>query len=148
VARAPFQVLVIPYRLRNDGKYEFAVLQRSDNHEWQFIAGGGEGAEIPAEAAAREAWEEAAIPDSLHWMPLDAKESIPRTAFPGASHWPRNVYVVHEHCFGAEIAEHQIRLSPEHSCVEWLSFEQASSRLTWQSNRVALWELNERLRSP
>ena len=39
---------------------------------WQFIAGGGEGAEDPATAARREALEEGDIGSGTVWMALDA----------------------------------------------------------------------------
>ena len=39
--RAPFQVLVLPYRRGDDGAYEFALFRRADASLWQGIAGGG-----------------------------------------------------------------------------------------------------------
>jgi len=39
--RAPFQVLVIPYRSMASA-LEFAVLKRSGANDWQFVAGGGD----------------------------------------------------------------------------------------------------------
>ena len=39
----------------------------------------------------------------------------------------------------------RIRLSPEHSRVEWLSFPDYAKRLHWESNRAALRELHKRL---
>ena len=41
MARAPFQVLILPYRKAAAGEYEFAVFSRSDYDCWQGIAGGG-----------------------------------------------------------------------------------------------------------
>ena len=38
-----------------------------------------------------------------------------------------------------------IRLSHEHTKMEWLSYEDAKARLKWDSNRNALWELNWKL---
>ena len=52
--RAPFQILVIPFR-RTAAGLEFAVLRRSDADYWQFVAGGGEDDETPLQAARREA---------------------------------------------------------------------------------------------
>ena len=40
MARAPFQILVFPYRRRGD-KFEFALFRRADDGYWQGIAGGG-----------------------------------------------------------------------------------------------------------
>ncbi|MCA9029026.1 MAG: NUDIX domain-containing protein, partial [Planctomycetaceae bacterium] len=97
--RAPFNILVLPYRLDADGVHRFAVFHRSTVEMWQFIAGGGEDDEAPLVAAMREANEEARIVvGDRAWRRLDAVASIPRTAFPGA-HWPETVYVVPEYSF-------------------------------------------------
>ncbi len=93
----------------------------------------------------REAAEEAAIPRTSTWVTLDSKASVPRTAFPSSTHWPPDVFVVPEHAFAVEVTGHTIVLSHEHDEVRWLSFDEAVKLLTWDSNRVALWELNERL---
>jgi dATP pyrophosphohydrolase len=112
---------------------------------WQFISGGGEDGETPAMAAAREADEEAGLSAHLEWMKLDSIASIPRSALPGGAHWPPELYVVPEHCFAVCVTNQQLRLSEEHCRLEWLNLKQASELLTWDSNRVALWELAQRL---
>ena len=58
--RAPFQVLIIPYRKTADG-LRFCVFHRSDRDIWQFVSGGGEDDEAPPEAARRELFEETGI---------------------------------------------------------------------------------------
>jgi dihydroneopterin triphosphate diphosphatase len=113
---------------------------------WQFIAGGAEDGETPRAAAIREAGEEASIPHGLRWMELDSLATVPRSAFPGGAHWPADVYVVPEQSFAVDVTGHELRLSGEHGSFEWLGYEQARQRLTWQSNQNALWELRERLR--
>ena len=40
MARAPFQVVVLPFRLTDSGGVEFAVLRRADDGQWQGVAGG------------------------------------------------------------------------------------------------------------
>lgn len=112
---------------------------------WQFIAGGGEDAETPLETARREAGEEAAIDQATGWMELSSCASIPRTAYPDAP-WPDQVFVIPEHCFAVAVDGLEIQLSEEHVAVQWLAYSAASERLTWDSNRVALWELRERIR--
>lgn len=52
--RAPFQVLVIPYKKVKDDVL-YAIFLRNDMKVWQFISGGGEDNELPIEAAKREA---------------------------------------------------------------------------------------------
>ena len=61
MARAPFQVLVFPYRYTPEEEIEYAVFFRISPRYggvWQAIAGGGEDDETPLEAAKREAFEE------------------------------------------------------------------------------------------
>ncbi len=144
MSRAPFNTLTIPYRWR-DGALEFAVFYRRDSSMCQFIAGGGEDDETPFDAAQRETQEEASIQASdANWIELDAKASIPRTAYPSAP-WPDNVHVVTEHSFAVCATGLAIRLSHEHERYQWLPYDQAQRELIWDSNRVALFELNRRL---
>ena len=51
MSRAPFQVLVLPFRHNQGGQLEYAVFRRRDEGYWQFIAGGGENNEKPIETA-------------------------------------------------------------------------------------------------
>jgi dATP pyrophosphohydrolase len=145
MARAPIQALVIPYRKTAHQGYEFATLLRANTSVWQFISGGAEDSETPEQAARREAFEEAAIPPERPFLRLDSIASVPRRAFPSATHWPRSLLVVPEYAFAVELSSLEIKLSAEHSALRWLSSEDADSLLTFDSNRVALWELNERL---
>ena len=62
LSRAPFQVLVLPFRRPAPGEIEFAVLRRADDANWQSVAGGGAVGESVVEAARREAFEEAGVP--------------------------------------------------------------------------------------
>ena len=41
MARAKYQVLVIPYHIEN-GNVKYCIFKRNDMKVWQFIAGGGE----------------------------------------------------------------------------------------------------------
>jgi len=145
MARAPLQTLVIPYRILLDSGLEFAVLQRADSDTWQFVSGGAEDNETSEQAARREAFEEAGIPFSLPLLRLDSRSSVPRRAFPSATHWPKSVYVLPEYAFAVNVGSHEIILSTEHREIRWLGFTEATPLLTWESNRTALWELNERL---
>lgn len=143
--RASFNVLVIPYRLHSNMP-EFAVLhRRPPDKMWQFIAGGGEDDETPDIAARREAREEGGIIATTGWIQLDSVASIPRTAFPTAP-WHEGIYVIPEYCFAVEMNNAELMISHEHDGWGWCRYEQAWNILTWDSNKVALWELNERLR--
>jgi dATP pyrophosphohydrolase len=139
--RAPFQVLIIPFRHTAAG-LEFAVLRRSDAGWWQFVAGGGEDAETPEEAAQRETHEELGITAEV--MRLDSMAAVPKDRFAAADSWGQNVYVIPEHCFAVDVADSVVTLSGEHTDLQWVPYEQARSLLKWDSNRNALWELNER----
>ena len=140
--RAPFQVLVIPFRQRTE-RPQFAILKRSDAGYWQFIAGGGEDSETPLEAAQRETQEEAGITGQI--MTLDSLATIPKEGFGGSELWGQDVYVIPEHYFAIDVGESDITLSREHTEVRWVSYEQACRLLKWDSNRNGLWELQERL---
>ena len=142
----PFQVLVIPYR-HTAAHIEFAAFLRADHGVWQFVAGGGGRGEGKLHAAQREAEEEAGIPRSAAYVELHTVSSIPVDNFRARRYWPPELQMIPEYCFAVNAGDMPIRLSPEHSRVEWLSFEDCAKRLRWQSNRTALSELNDRLDS-
>ena len=146
MARQPLQVIVIPFRETSSPGCQFAVFHRADSSMWQFIAGGAEDGETAAEAARREAREEAGIPGGARFCRLESRASIPKTAF-STEHWPKDLLVVPEFSFAVDVGGQELGLSHEHDEVRWLSFEDATRLLTWDSNRVALWELNERLKA-
>jgi dihydroneopterin triphosphate diphosphatase len=58
--RAPFQILAIPYRI-DTGSVIFAALRRSDDGNWQGVAGGGELGETSLQGAIRECQEEVGV---------------------------------------------------------------------------------------
>lgn len=98
--RAPFQILVLPFRQGNRGVPEYAVLRRADSGWWQFIAGGGEGQEKPIEAAKREGFEEAGIPRESRYMPLDSRNTVPVEGVTWKFTWGEDVFVIPEYTFG------------------------------------------------
>ena len=142
MARAPFQILVFPFR-RVPGAVEYAVFKRSDTGWWQGISGGGEGDETPLDAARREAWEEAGIPEGVPFIPLDSKATIPAEEFGWP--WGKDVLVVPEHAYGVEVFDRKLQLSSEHTEVKWMDLETARQAVRFDSNRNALWELHHRL---
>lgn len=144
MARAPMQVLLLPYRKLRDS-YEYLVFHRSDHAFWQGIAGGAEDTETPLEAVKREAFEEAAIPKEFYFWKLDSFATVPAGAFRAWKDWPSETYVVPEHCFAVDLKDFSVQLSVEHTDCCWCDFEEASELLKWDSNKNALWELNQRL---
>ena len=143
--RAPFQILVLPYR-RTPGGLEYAILRRRDAGYWQFVAGGGEDAETPLEAARRETEEEIGIARDSRYTLLDSRNTVPKDNFAAASSWDPDLYVIPEYCFAVDAESKEIALSSEHTGYQWVDYNTARGKLQWDSNRNALWELNERLR--
>jgi dihydroneopterin triphosphate diphosphatase len=148
MARAPLNVLVLPFRRTAARAIEYATFRRADGDGgfWQGVAGGAEAGETPHEAAIRELAEETGIAAPGQWIALDSIGSVPASVFRGDHGWGPEVYIVIERAFGVELsASHAIALSAEHAEYSWLSFDEASKRLRFDSNRTALWELHERL---
>jgi dATP pyrophosphohydrolase len=142
--RAPWQVLVLPYRRRGT-RLEVAVLRRSDHDVWQFVSGGGEAEETPAEAARREAGEEAGLPATLDYQRLAMTTMVPACWFDAWAHWPADLLLVPEHAFAVDVGARDLAISEEHRALRWLTYDDAVGLLTFDSNKTALWELHERL---
>ena len=144
MARAQFQVLVFPYKFSH-GKIYYAVFKRSDSDIWQGVSGGGENDETPEDAAVRELYEEAGISQTGELIRLQTESSVPCYHFKSSIKWGEELYVVREYSFGAEACDSEIILSGEHECYLWAEYEEAIKLLTFDSNKTALWELNNRL---
>jgi len=145
MARAPFQVIVFPFiKVSNEGVL-YAIFKRSKHEMWQAISGGGEDSETPIEAARRETLEETGMVANHGLVALDSRGSVPAAVFSDCDHWPPELFVVPEYAFGLRVACDSITLSIEHREFAWLPFQEAHDRLTWDTNKVALWELNQRL---
>lgn len=138
--RAPFQVLVIPYRLIQS-EPQFCIFRRADQNQYQFIAGGGEDNETPIQAAKREAFEEGGI-RSDNWLTLESLSSVPIDCIAEEHriHWDKNTFVIPEYCFAVKVSD-EISISREHTQYEWLDYSDARKKLEWDSNRTALYEL-------
>lgn len=144
--RAPFQILVFPYRIQGNKKVLYAVFKRkaSTGGFWQGIAGGGKENESPLQAARREAFEEAGIPPTSKYVKLDSCATIPVIDVCGFK-WGIKTLVIPEYCFGVKVENAQLQLSEEHVKYKWVSYNTAKKMLRWDSNKVALWELNYRI---
>jgi dATP pyrophosphohydrolase len=79
--RAPFQVVVLPFRSGVDGVPQYCVMRRADQGYWQFVAGGGEDDESPEQAARREAVEEAGFPYAASLYRLQSMDTVPVISF-------------------------------------------------------------------
>ena len=149
MARAPFQVLVIVCHRAGDS-IRYCVFERKEpRNQMQFVAGGGEDAEAPIEAAARELWEETGIAGAPI-LPLVSLYHIPAHIFSVEQRavWGESLYVLPEYAFGAEVdSMDAIRLSDEHVACRWVAYDEAQKLLTWDSNKTALFELDSILQN-
>jgi len=141
-SRAPFQILVFPFRIDN-GSPRYALFKRRDGLYWQGIAGGGENKELPEQAALREAEEEAGLSQG-ELIRLESSCMIPVIDINGFQ-WGPNVLVVPEYAFGFKIGDEKIILSDEHIDFGWFEFGAAQELLKWDSNKTGLWELHHRI---
>lgn len=117
----------------------------SDVIEGSSIAGGAEEGESPREAARREAWEEAGIPEKAPFYALASLASVSVSHFAARVDWPKGLYVIPEYSFAVDATDAEIQLSEEHSEYAWRGYEEAAKRLHWHSNQVALWELAQQI---
>ncbi len=142
--RAPFQIIAIPYKKDNNSLF-YCIFHRADYNQWQFIAGGGEDDESPQNAAKREVFEEGGI-TSDQWIRLKSLAYLPADVISEKDrmHWDGDICVIPEYAFGFE-CNADIKLSREHTECIWLPYREAMEKLSWDSNRTALYELNFRL---
>lgn len=143
--RAPYQILVFPF-VREEEKYYYAIFKRKDLNIWQGIAGGGEGDEKPIEAAKREVYEETSIDRKSRYIKLASITTIPAANICGLK-WGAKIIVIPEFAFGVEVPSRKLKISSEHTQYLWLSCKDAISKLKYDSNKSAIWELEHRLRN-
>jgi dATP pyrophosphohydrolase len=146
MTRAPFNVLVFPYRYTIKVELEYALLRRADAGYWSGIAGGGEDNETPLEAARRETHEETSIPMDSEFLQLDTIAPVPVTEFSVSHIWGEDVFVIPQYSFGISANNVEITLSDEHTECRWLDYRQACELLVYETNKIALWELDRKLR--
>ncbi len=143
--RKKYQVLVLPYK--KESALLYCIFKRSDMDCWQFIAGGGESEDDDVLASAkREAFEEANISKTEKYTKLETKCSISTECFKARSEWGENCLVIPEYSFAVEITNGNINISSEHVVFEWVDYATAIKRLKYDSNKVALWELDNKIK--
>lgn len=147
MARAKYQVLVLPFQ-RSEDQVVYCIFKRSDMDVWQFIAGGGEDEdESPLVSAKREAYEEANILESERYSMLETQCSVSTEFFRKARQiWGEDCLIIPEYSFAVEISSESMKLSHEHTEYEWVDYDTAVQRLKFDSNKVALWELDNKIR--
>ncbi|MBN1622734.1 MAG: NUDIX domain-containing protein [Clostridia bacterium] len=142
--RQPWNVFVYIYRLYNEVP-EYLLLKRSDDGVWQGAAGGGETGENPPDAALRELKEETGVILYTKINRLDTISYMEKTLFQDNEKWDSTIYVIPMYYFYTEHTG-EVKISCEHTDFGWFGFEEAMKKLFWHDNKVALWELNERLK--
>lgn len=143
--RKPIQILVFPYRKGHDNcQYEYCLFLREDLKVWHGIAGGVEDDETIEKSVQREVFEESGLPTNSKLIKLSSFATMPSINITGTK-WGKKIYLVYEYSFGVEAGNNDIVLSDEHINFKWCTYKEAIKLLYWDSNRNALWELNERL---
>jgi 8-oxo-dGTP pyrophosphatase MutT (NUDIX family) len=129
-------VSVFVFRLR-DGMVQYLLLKRTDGRGgfWQPVSGTIQKGELAEATACREAEEET----GLEFGELIVLEKVHSFFKPGK----RRVYF--EPCFALEATGGSLVMSAEHTAHEWLSFDDARSRVPFAGLREALDELDARL---
>lgn len=142
--RKPRQVLVFLYRKSKSNEYEYCIFYRKKMEIWQAISGGVEDNEMLVETVKREVLEETGL-DVNDVFELSSVSTIPVVNVTGEFTWGKDVYVVTEYSFGVFIENSDIKLSNEHKQYGWFTYDDAYKKLEYDSNKTALWELNQRL---
>lgn len=146
MARAPFIVFVYPYIKVGVNEFEYALLKSAERGFWEAVAGGGENNETLIEAAVRETYEETGIRAELPLIKLDTVAPVPVSRIKESHLWGEKVYVIPLHYFGVPAAKREIVLSQEHVEYKWLPYQEARKTLNFDDDKIALWELDRRLR--
>lgn len=144
--RLPKQVLIIPYRIK-DENVQFCIFKRKDLEFWQWISGGVEDFDENIYAAAkREIFEETGVDSNLELIQLECITKIPVVNIVKEFRWGNDIFYADEYSFSVKFDNIDIALSDEHSLYSWMSFEEAKKLLKYDSNKSALWELNEKIK--
>lgn len=144
--RLPKQVLIIPYRIK-DENVQFCIFKRKDLEFWQWISGGVEDFDENIYAAAkREIFEETGVGSNLELTQLECITKIPVVNIVKEFRWGNDIFYADEYSFSVKFDNIDIALSDEHSLYSWMSFEEAKKLLKYDSNKSALWELNEKIK--
>lgn len=75
------------------------------------------------------------------------QDYVPVTCFEAAAEWPPDTYLVPQYFLACEVTGVKLAVSAEHTEIAWRPYEQAYDQLRYESNKTALWELAQRLRT-
>lgn len=145
--RAPYNVLVLPYKIENSD-IQYCIFKREDMKIWQFIAGGGEDDELPLDAAKRETFEEAGIV-STKFISLTSMCHVAANQFSEKAQksWGDKIIVIPVYSFAVLCDSNQkIRISDEHFEFKWCVYGEAKDLLHFDLDKTALYELDKRVK--
>jgi dATP pyrophosphohydrolase len=146
MAQAPFQIVVFPFCINEQGIC-FALFRRGhESHEpWQGIVGSGLDSETPLEAAQRETFDEVGLMPSARFIDLETVAMIPVVELCGFQ-WGPHMPLLRVYAFG--VSADTIDLAPlgQFTEVRWCNVDSARAEVKSDSSRTALWELHYRLR--
>jgi len=146
MARAPYNVLVLPYKIEKSITH-FCIFRREDMNVWQFIAGGGEDDELPLMAAKRETLEESGI-ISNQFIALTSMCYVAANQFSekAQKNWGKETIVIPVYSFAVSCnSDTNIFISEEHVEYKWCVYDEAVKLLHFDLDKTSLYELNERI---
>lgn len=122
--------------------------RRADDANWQSVSGGMETGETLRTAARRETLEETGMPATNPLYELDMVSGVEKSCFKTSEDWPADLYIVRKHFFAMDVTaeKRQVNLSDEHSEFRWMLYREAYEALRYDDDKMALWELDARLR--
>ena len=128
------------------GNTELLLIKHANGGHWSFPKGHVENNETEEETAKREIFEEIGICTEQIFA-LKNTAFVPNTCFAKThrQYWDKDAYIIPEYSFAFECSV-EITLSHEHKEYVWLTYQQAREVLHWDSNKIALYELDCRLR--
>lgn len=144
--KQPVSVLVVIYT----PKLDVLLLERADHPGyWQSVTGSREQGETLAETAIREVREETGLDATQYpltdWQSQNVYEIYPRWRY----RYPPDVTHNTEHVFSLELPRAvPVQLAPhEHLNFQWLAWQDAAEVVFSPSNRAAILQLPEHVRS-
>ena len=99
---------------------------------WQAVTGSVESEEDLETAVRREVREETGIGELSDLVDLDYAFPFEFTKYGG-----KGALEAVKHSFGVEVGGETVEIGPEHDAWEWVAYEEALERLTWEDNKEA-----------
>ena len=130
---------IIAVRDSEEEKRKYLLLQHANGKHWSFPKGHIEQGEVPKEAAVRELREETSLA-VREFVPDFKRETSYEYDRAGRTISKKVIFFL-----GILFDEGRVKLSPEHLDFNWLSYNDARSRLTYENDRKLLDRAQQRL---